>query len=83
MNFLDDILDDDENPKKLLINQLNKSNNFFQLLYETLNEPQLVNDPLFKKNLEDSLKNYILNCNRKQIEILLEKLYKIDNNSKR
>jgi hypothetical protein len=74
LNNLDDVFGEDENPYIILIKELRRSNDFFQLLSKTLN------NPFFKKqadsaiqNLND-IENYILTCNESQIDELLARI---------
>ena len=77
MNDWDDVFDDDENPYTIIIKELRRSNDFFKLLSETLKSEY------FKKqaekvsyNLKD-IEEYILSCNDKQLNELLDRIDEI------
>ena len=76
MSLLNEILGGKENnPKNILLQELEQSEDFFKLLSEALNEPSFQNDPSFK-SLEYNVKQYINNCNIAQLRTLVNILKK-------
>ena len=76
MNLLNSILGGkDKNPKELLLQELEDSEDFFELLSKALNEPSFQNDPSFN-SLKYSVKQYINDCNVEQLRILVNILKK-------
>ena len=74
MNDWDDIFDDDENPYTILINELRRSNDFFQLLSETLNDSSFQQQAKYAiQNLTD-IEAYIKDCDDSQLDELLERI---------
>ncbi len=74
LDEIDDIFNDNENPYKILINELRRSNDFFQLLSETLNDPSFQKQAEFAiQNLND-IEDYILSCNGSQLDELLDRM---------
>jgi hypothetical protein len=74
MNEWDDVFDDNENPYTILINELRRSNDFFQLLSETLNDSSFQQQAKYAiKNLSD-IETYILDCDDLQLDELLERI---------
>jgi len=74
MSNWDDIFDDDENPYTILINELRRSNDFFQLLSETLNDSSFRQQAGYAIQNLSSIEAYILGCNESQLDDLLERI---------
>jgi hypothetical protein len=71
---IDDVFDEDENQYIILIKELRRSTDFFQLLSETLNNPSFQKQAEYAiKNLSD-IENYILNCDDSQLDELLARI---------
>ena len=76
MSLLNKILGGkDKNPKELLLQELEQSEDFFKLLSKALNEPSFQNDSSFN-SLKYNVKHYISNCNIEQLRILVDILKK-------
>jgi len=76
MNFLNGILGGKENnPKELFLQEIEKSEDFFKLLSEALKEPSFQNDSSLN-DLKNNVKQYIHNCNIKQLKTLVDILRK-------
>lgn len=75
INDFDDIFDEDENPYKILINELKRSNDFFQLLSNTLQDTHFQKQAEFAiKNINDMEKYLLYDCNGQQLQELINKM---------
>jgi hypothetical protein len=76
MSLLNEILGGKKNnPKELLLKELEQSEDFFKLLSEALREPSFQNDQSLN-NLKYSAKQYIQDCNIEQLRVLVNILKK-------
>lgn len=74
MSDWDDIFDDNENPQTIILNELHRSNEFFQILSETLNNRSFQRQARKAiKNLND-IEEYILDCDIYQLKELLARM---------
>ena len=73
-NWDDNILDDDENPYEILLQELERSSGFFQLLSETLNDSRFQQQAQYNIKTLEGIKAYIINCDETQLDELLDRI---------
>ena len=72
---IDDIFDEDENQYKILISELKRSNDFFQLLSITLKDTHFQEQAKFAIENINDMEEYLLNdCNGHQIQELIDRM---------
>jgi len=73
-NWDDNIFDNNENPYEILLQELERSSGFFQLLSETLDDSSFQQQAQYNIKTLEGIKAYIINCNENQLDELLNRI---------